>query len=118
MGGTPLPNPMAPDTAREPAPAAAPAGNAAAPGAKAATPQPEGAIVLAFRDFSWTEVKDGSGRMLLSKMNAGGTREALSGTPPIELVIGNASDVTLTWKGKPVDLAPYTRQNIARLTLQ
>jgi preprotein translocase subunit SecY len=26
-------------------------------------------------------------------------------------------DVALTWKGRPVDLVPYTRQNVARLTL-
>jgi cytoskeleton protein RodZ len=42
----------------------------------------------------------------------------VSGPPPLDLVIGNAADVTLTWKGKRVDLAPHTRQNVARLTLE
>jgi hypothetical protein len=32
-------------------------------------------------------------------------------------VLGNAHVVTLTYRGKQVDLAPYTRQNVARLTL-
>jgi hypothetical protein len=33
-------------------------------------------------------------------------------------VIGNAREVTLTYRGKAVDLARYTRQNVARLRLQ
>ena len=74
-------------------------------------------LVIAFRDYSWSEVRDRDGRVLLSKMNPAGSTQYLSGTPPIEIVIGNASDVALTWKGKPVDLVPYTRQNVARMTL-
>jgi cytoskeleton protein RodZ len=73
--------------------------------------------VLAFRDYSWTEVKDGNGRVLASRMNSGGTAQSLTGTPPFELVIGNAADVSVTYNGKPVDLAPHTRQNVARFTL-
>ena len=33
-------------------------------------------------------------------------------------MIGNARDVTLRYKGEPVDLAPFTQKNVARLTLQ
>jgi cytoskeleton protein RodZ len=51
-------------------------------------------------------------------MNPGGSTQSVSGPPPLDLVIGNAADVTLTWKGKRVDLAPHTRQNVARLTLE
>jgi cytoskeleton protein RodZ len=51
-------------------------------------------------------------------MNAGGTTQAITASPPLDLVIGNATDVTLTWKGQRVDLAPHTRQNVARLRLQ
>ena len=58
---------------------------------------------------------------LLSSLTAlfvpGGTAQALSGTPPLEIVIGNAADVDVSYKGQPVDLVPYTRQNVARLTL-
>ncbi len=32
--------------------------------------------------------------------------------------IGNAGDVTLRYKGEPVDLAPFTQKNVARLTLR
>jgi cytoskeleton protein RodZ len=74
-------------------------------------------LTLAFRDHSWSEVRDRNGRVLLSGMNPGGTAQTLSGTPPLELVIGNAADVSVSYKGQPVDLAPYTRQNVARFTL-
>jgi cytoskeleton protein RodZ len=50
-------------------------------------------------------------------MNPGGTTQAVSGTPPFEIVIGNASDVRATFRGQRVDLVPHTRQNVARFTL-
>jgi cytoskeleton protein RodZ len=51
-------------------------------------------------------------------MNPGGTTQSVAGEPPIDLVIGNAADVTVTFRGARVDLAPFTRQNVARLTLR
>jgi cytoskeleton protein RodZ len=110
------PAPMNPATteASEPAP---PARAVVAQTAGAPAAAVEAPLTLAFRDFSWTEVRDRSGRVLLSRMNPGGTTQAIAGAPPLDIVIGNAADVTLTWKGKPVDLASYTRQNVARLTL-
>jgi cytoskeleton protein RodZ len=119
--GTPLPNPLAgaapatPSAAQVDAtPTNAPAVAATAASAPRAT---DVELVLAFRDFSWTEVKDRDGRVLVSRMNPGGTTQSVAGTPPLELVIGNATDVSVTYQGKPVDLAPHTRQNVARFTL-
>ena len=128
---TPLPNPLAvstpsPDPSATPIPTAAGvaaiesttvattavANNSTVPATP--TDQP---LALAFRDYSWTEVRDRDGRVLLSGMNSGGTERSLSGNPPLEIVIGNASDVSLTYRGQPVHLAPYTRQNVARLSL-
>jgi cytoskeleton protein RodZ len=112
-----LPNPVAPpSTGSGPAPAASPP---PATGAAAAVKE-EGAreLVLSFRDHSWTEVRERNGRVLLSAMMTPGTRQALSGQGPFELVIGNAADVSVTLDGKPVDLVPHTRQSVARLTLQ
>jgi cytoskeleton protein RodZ len=74
-------------------------------------------LALSYRDASWTEIRDRTGRVLLSRMNEGGQTQTVAGQPPFELTIGNASDVTLRYDGKPVDLAPHTRQNVARLTL-
>lgn len=138
--GTPLPNPVAASappsapavapeqpSASDPAPAIAEpktAPDSAADGRQAEASAPgvaavaETPLLLAFRDFSWTVVKERGGRVLLSRMNAGGTTQAIAGTPPLDVVIGNAADVTLTWKGDRVDLGPYTRGNVARFTLE
>jgi cytoskeleton protein RodZ len=126
--GTPLSNPLAAGRAAtesvppaEPPQASVaaptPAATAATPAAATAVSGPEQPITIAFRDFSWTEIRDRDGRLLLSGMNPGGTAQSVSGTPPFDIVIGNAADVRLTYKGRPVDLAPHTRQNVARLKL-
>ena len=119
--GTPLPNPLAasaPATDQSailpPAATSAPASALNSGALLTAADQP---VTLAFRDYSWTEVRDRDGRVLLSGMNSGGTERSLSGNPPLELIIGNAADVSLTYRGQSVDLVPYTRQNVARLSL-
>jgi cytoskeleton protein RodZ len=67
---------------------------------------------------AWLEVKDSSGRMLISSLNPAGTERSVRARPPVEVVIGNPGNVTLTYNGKPIDLAPHTRVGVARLTLQ
>lgn len=99
-------------------PAAAPVSSAAAPASQAAVPAGgEVPLVLTFRDSSWTEVRDATGRVLLSQMIPGGQSRTLAGVPPIELVIGNAGEASLSYRGKAIDLVPYTRQNVARVVL-
>jgi len=88
------------------------------PAAKGSPAIAKPAVILVFRDYSWTEIRDRNGTVLMSRMNAGGTTQSVSADTPIDLVIGNAADVTLTFRGARVDLAPYTRQNVARLTLR
>jgi cytoskeleton protein RodZ len=126
--GTPLTNPL---VAGKPATQSVPpqepaqtgpstpmlAATGATPATTAAAPASEQPITIAFRDFSWTEIRDRDGRLLLSGMNPGGTAQSISGTPPFDFVIGNAVDVRLTYKGSLVDLAPHTRQNVARFRL-
>ena len=94
----------------ETAPPAEKAEKAPAPGTRQ--------IVLRTTAEAWIEIKDGSGRMLISSLNPAGTERALRGRAPFELVIGNAAAVTLTYDGKPVDLRPHTKVEVARLTLK
>jgi cytoskeleton protein RodZ len=75
-------------------------------------------IVLRTEGEAWLEVKDGTGRMLISSLNPAGTERTVRGRPPFEIVIGNASSVRLTYEGKPVDLRPHTKVEVARLRLQ
>jgi cytoskeleton protein RodZ len=74
-------------------------------------------LLLAYAGPSWTEVRDRSGQLLISRLVAADSNEAVRGAGPFDVVLGNAHVVTLTYRGKQVDLAPYTRQNVARLTL-
>jgi len=75
-------------------------------------------IVFRTEGEAWLEVKDGSGRMLISALNPAGAERSVRGQPPFEIVIGNASSVRMTYDGKPVDLRPHTRVEVARFTLK
>lgn len=114
--GTLLPNsgigaPL--DSGEATQPAGAPAEPAATPGGAAAAP-----INLLVRGASWVEIKDASGRAVISQTVQAGQSPAIVGSPPFDVVIGNAPDVTLTYRGQPVDLAPFTRGSVARFTLK
>jgi cytoskeleton protein RodZ len=77
-------------------------------------------VRLSFAGDSWTEVKDGRGKLLLSRINRPGTEQVLRGKPPFSLTIGNAAEVKLVYNNKPVDLARYTNAygGTARLSLE
>lgn len=92
---------------------AAPQSQQAGPAAENAVP-----IVLEFQGESWVQVSDGVGRVLLSQLNPRGSRKTVAGEPPFALVIGNATQVRVTYKDALVDLMPYTKLDVARLTLQ
>lgn len=77
-----------------------------------------GALRMVFSGESWVEVRDRDGKVLFSEKRAAGGEQSLDGAPPLALVIGKASAVTLTWRGKAVDLAPHTKGEVARLTLE
>ena len=128
---TPLPNPVAPDSGA-PVPAAPPAtsGQIAPAGTAQAEQTPQAAavgatdvaadamLVIRYEGPSWTEIRDSAGRMLISRLVDADSVEPFDGAPPFSIVIGNARAVTLVYRGQPVDLAPYTRLNVARLVLR
>ena len=66
---------------------------------------------------SWVEIRDGSGRVLISQLNQPGSRE-FEGQPPFALVIGNASHVALRYKGEAVPLSQRSKEDVARITLE
>ncbi|MGA8148571.1 MAG: RodZ domain-containing protein [Gallionellaceae bacterium] len=82
------------------------------------TRSPPGIIRLLFDKDSWVEVTDRNGKILLSQINPQGTEQNLDGAPPFSLVIGEAKNVHLYYKGKLVDLTPYSNLDVARLTLE
>jgi cytoskeleton protein RodZ len=87
--------------------------------AVAPDPAPKGPnrLVVRTEAEAWIEIRDAADRMLVSSLNPPGSERVVRGKPPYTLVIGNASSVRVTYDDKPVDLAPHTRQDVARLTI-
>ncbi|HKN08545.1 MAG TPA: DUF4115 domain-containing protein, partial [Pseudomonadota bacterium] len=75
------------------------------------------ALQLTYRGPSWTEIRDRDGQVLISRLVAAGSEQSIRGSAPFDIVIGNANEVTLVFRGAQVDLSRYTHQNVARLRL-
>lgn len=71
-----------------------------------------------FETDSWVEIRDRNDRILFSQLNPVGGEHRMQGRPPLSLVIGNAKGVRLNYNGQPFDLAPHTRVEVARFTLE
>ena len=86
----------------------------------AATPNPIGMTKLEFNatQETWIQVLDASGRQIYNKVIFAGSRESIEVTPPVNVTVGNAGATSLTMNGKPVELAPHSRQNVARIKLE
>lgn len=91
---------------------------APAPAGQAAATAGTGTLGLAFKGESWVEIRDRDGKVLLSERRTVGGDQALDGAAPLTVTLGKASAVALTWRGKPVDLAPHSKGEVARLTLE
>lgn len=126
---TPLPNPVA---APEPAPSAPPPSTAPTTNETAASatlpittaPAPVTppiadlpTLVIAYQGPAWTEVRDANGQRLLLTTGVAGASETVSGAPPLDLTLGNASQASVRWRGEPFDLAPHVKGNVARVRL-
>lgn len=126
----PLTPPAADRGKTEPEPAQetrAPAAETAQNVQAVAAPQPEVTkparrgereVRLAFNQECWVEIRDRNERVIFSQLNRPGTQQSVSGLPPFSVVVGNAHGVELTYDDKPVDLAPHTKVDVARLILQ
>lgn len=102
-----------------PAESAAPAATPNAPAAQAAEPvaaAPQ--LRFLFDRESWIEVRDRDNKVVFSQRLSAGAEQAVSGQGPLSLTIGFAPGVRLFWRGQPVDLAPHTKGDVARLVLE
>ncbi|MFW9078322.1 RodZ domain-containing protein [Pseudomonas sp. P2757] len=101
---TPAPTVTAPVAA---APAAAP--TAAVAG--------QGQVQVQFVADCWTQVSDGSGKVLFSGLKRKGDSLAVAGKPPFAVRLGYARGAQISYNGQPVDIAPFTSGETARLKL-
>ncbi len=66
---------------------------------------------------SWVEIIDGNGQKVeMDLLRAGNGRDYVA-MAPVKLLLGRAASIELTHNGELVDLAPFTRGNVARITL-
>jgi cytoskeleton protein RodZ len=75
-------------------------------------------VSMVFTAQTWVSVTDKSGKVIYEKMSHNGDKETINVAPPLNLVIGNASGTKLNFGGKDIDLAPNTKDNVARITLE
>jgi cytoskeleton protein RodZ len=95
------------------------AGEGAAPEAPAAAPAAPHQLLLEFSEASFVRVEDSRSRTLAIGLVRGGERQALEGTPPYTVFLGNAQNVKVHFGGAPVDFSAHiNRQNdTARFTV-
>lgn len=108
---TSLPNPVAA--------VASGASNAPAPAA-AASPAAPGApnqLNVRFHGTSWIEVRDRSGNIVLSMTGNDGMSREIAVASPGEITVGNVAAVEASWRGRRLDLATPSKQNVARVRL-
>ena len=109
------PAPTAPVVSTPPASASVtptiPAPAAAAPVAG------QGQVQLQFTSDCWTQVTDGTGKVLLSGLKRKGENVSVSGKPPFSVRLGFARGAQVSYNGQVVDVAPFTSGETARLKL-
>jgi cytoskeleton protein RodZ len=114
----PAPAPATPEITASPTAASPPASAAPADHAQGGASAAEVPLVLTFRGTSWAEVKDARGRVVLQMTGGAGMTQTVTAVAPLELALGNAPDVDVTFRGQTLDLAPYTRGSVARVALK
>ncbi|QHF52589.1 RodZ family helix-turn-helix domain-containing protein [Pseudomonas sp. S49] len=104
---TPAPTVSAPVVPATPAPTA----EVAAPVAG------DGQVQLQFSADCWAQVTDGRGKVIFSGLKHKGDSVTVSGKPPLNVRLGVARAAQVSYNGQPVDIAPFTSGETARLKL-
>ena len=99
-----------------PAPAA-PAAPAISPPTTPALIAGDGRVQITFVADCWTQVTDGNGKVLFSGLKRKGDTLDQGGKPPLTLRLGFARGAQVAYNGQPVDVAPFTTGETARLKL-
>ena len=98
-------------------PATAPAAPAMSPPTTPALIAGDGRVQITFIADCWTQVTDGNGKVLFSGLKRKGDTLDQGGKPPLTLRLGFARGAQVAYNGQPVDVAPFTSGETARLKL-
>jgi len=77
----------------------------------------EGRLTLEYTADCWTRVTDANGKVLYSGLEKAGSSRTLVGKPPLDLHLGFASGVKVSFNGEAVSLSGKTRGETARFKL-
>ncbi|CRM12977.1 MULTISPECIES: RodZ domain-containing protein [Pseudomonas] len=77
----------------------------------------DGRVQVTFIADCWTQVTDGNGKVLFSGLKRKGDTLDQGGKPPLTLRLGYARGAQVVYNGQPVDVAPFTSGETARLKL-
>lgn len=94
------------------APASAPSTVASAPASSA------GILALRARSESWVQVRDSAGAVVLQRNLVAGETVSVAGQVPLAVVVGRADVTEVFVRGKPFDLTPVSRENVARFEVK
>lgn len=68
-------------------------------------------VVLTYSADSWTEVYDATGRRLLYGISTAHAMRKLEGVPPLSVMLGDASDVSIAVGGHTASIARFVRSD-------
>ena len=77
-----------------------------------------GIVVFRARAQSWVEVVDGSGAVQVRRNIAAGETVGVSGALPLTVVVGRSDSTEVEVHGKPFDLSPVAKDNVARFEVR
>lgn len=88
--------------------------------APAADSAPVGLAKLEFNasQETWVGIIDAEGKQIYDKIIYAGSREVVEAKLPLNVTVGNARASSLTMNGKAIELAPHSRNNVARIKLE
>ena len=94
-----------------------------ASGTPGATAEPQaqtgaGTLELRFAGPAWVEVRDYTGRIIYSQLNAAGSTQFITGAAPLDVMIGNAKQVQARWRDEPIKLDKLSGDDVARQVLR
>lgn len=84
----------------------------------AAAPPPVPVLSVRFDGSSWIEARDATQKVVLSGEFPAGVTQKIEGKPPFQLWLGKASAVRVFSGERSIDLQPFTRAGVARLTVE
>jgi cytoskeleton protein RodZ len=75
-------------------------------------------VQITFLAEARIESRDGEGNVQFSGTVPAGSTRSFEVQPPVDVVVGDASGVRITYNDRPFDLASHVNRNIARFRLE